>query len=261
MPYAINAIDNARTYYEDDGGAGAPVLFYSGLTDSIEFAKVSPLARALEGKCRRIFADHRGHGRSDKPHDPAEYSLRLQVADVVAVLDATGVERVHFIGSSWGARLGFALGEHAPERVASLILGGNQPYEWDFSSPLIQAAEAAVKTLAGGSMTEFVRVAEERLGEPFPEPSRSQIMENDALAIHAAWQSTHSEGAISKSLSKWRIPCLIYTGMSDDMHDAAKRAADEIPGAIFVSLPDVTHMTVGEAEGLVVDRVLELISR
>jgi hypothetical protein len=69
------------------------------------------------------------------------------------------------------------------------------------------------------------------------EPSRSQIMENDALAIHATWQSTHSECAISTNLSKWRIPFLIYAGTNHDMHDAVERAADEIPVAIFVSLP------------------------
>ena len=38
------------------------------------------------------------------------------------VLDALGVERAHLPGSSWGARLGFGLGEHAPERMLSLVL-------------------------------------------------------------------------------------------------------------------------------------------
>jgi pimeloyl-ACP methyl ester carboxylesterase len=51
----------------------------------------------------------------------AAYALSTRVADALAVLDALGIERVHFLGSSWGARFGFALGEHAPERMLSLV--------------------------------------------------------------------------------------------------------------------------------------------
>lgn len=78
-----------------------------------------------------MFADHHGQGASDKPRQASAYALPTRVADAVAVLDALGIERAHFPGSSWGARLGFALGEHAPERVLSLVLCDNQPYEWD----------------------------------------------------------------------------------------------------------------------------------
>ena len=61
--------------------------------------------------------------------------MPLRVADAVAVLDRLGIERAHFIGRSWGGRLCFGIGEHAPERGRSLIIGGNQPYAWP-DSPL-----------------------------------------------------------------------------------------------------------------------------
>ena len=93
-----------------------PVLFYTGFADPLEVAKESRLARALSGEFRLIFADHRGQGGSDKPREPRAYALPTRVADAVAVLDALGIERAHLLGSSWGARLGFALGEYAPER-------------------------------------------------------------------------------------------------------------------------------------------------
>ena len=81
----------------------------------------------------------------DKPHSGADaYALTTRVADSVAVLDAVKVDRAHFVGSSWGARLGFALGEHAPERVLSLVLCGNQPYAWNLDSPTARAVAAAV---------------------------------------------------------------------------------------------------------------------
>ena len=125
MPYATNAEDGLRTYFEDAGGAGAPVLFYTGFADPLDVAKTARLARALGGEFRLIFADHRGQGGSDMPREPSAYALPRRVGDAVAVLDALGIERVHFLGSSWGARLGFGFGEHAPERVLSLVLCGN----------------------------------------------------------------------------------------------------------------------------------------
>jgi 3-oxoadipate enol-lactonase len=49
------------------------------------------------------------------------YATSLRVADAVAVLDELGIERAHFIGTSYGGRLGFGIGEHAPEPVLSLV--------------------------------------------------------------------------------------------------------------------------------------------
>src|SRR5512145_3077358 len=50
MPYAINPVDGVRTYFEDSGGAGLPVLFYTGFADPLEVAKASRLAQALNGE-------------------------------------------------------------------------------------------------------------------------------------------------------------------------------------------------------------------
>lgn len=103
MPYATNRTDGVRTYFEDDGGDGPPILFYAGLGDPLEYSRANRLTDALRPEYRLIFADHRGHGRSDKPHDEASYDLRTRVGDVLAVLDTVGIERTHFFGFSWGA--------------------------------------------------------------------------------------------------------------------------------------------------------------
>jgi pimeloyl-ACP methyl ester carboxylesterase len=162
MPYATNPADGVRTYFEDSGGAGPPVLFYTGLADPLEVAKASRLARTLGGEFRLIFADHRGKGGSDKPQEPSAYALATRVADAVAVLDALGIERAHFLGSSWGARLGFALGRHAPERVVSLVLCVNQPYAWNLESPTAQGVAAAVPRLDTRAWTASWRPSSRR---------------------------------------------------------------------------------------------------
>lgn len=140
MPYARNALDGTGVYFEDDGGDGVPVVFHGGIVDSVPLLRASHIARALQAlpEFRLIYVDHRGVGRSDKPHDQAAYAMPLRVADAMAVLDELGIQRAHFIGTSYGGRLGFGIGELAPERVLSLVVGGQQPYAIDREGPLFR---------------------------------------------------------------------------------------------------------------------------
>jgi pimeloyl-ACP methyl ester carboxylesterase len=215
----------------------------------------------LGGEFRLIFADHRGQGGSDRPREANAYALPTRVGDAVAVLDALGIERAHFLGSSWGARLGFALGEHAPERVLSLVLCSNQPYAWALESPTAHAVAAAIAASGHQGMKGFVETFESALGYRFPEPERTWTLEkNDPAGLEAAWRSASLEGPVSQDLSKWRVPCLICAGEADEMHDAARRAAEEIPGARFVSLAGHSHISAFfEADDLLLPHILELL--
>ena len=261
MPYATNHVDGVRSYFEDVGGAGPPVLFYTGFADPLEVAKASRLAQALSGEFRLVFADHRGQGGSDKPREASAYALATRVADAVAILDTLDIERANFVGSSWGARLGFALGEHAPERLRALVLCGNQPYAWNLESPIAKAVAAAIAASKQEGMKGFVETFEAALDYRFPEPERTWTLEkNDPAALEAAWRSTRVEGPVSHDLSRWRVPCLICAGEADEMHDDAKRAAEEIPGASFVSLAGHSHISAFyEADELLLPHILGLL--
>jgi pimeloyl-ACP methyl ester carboxylesterase len=260
MPYATNPNDQIRSYFEDSGdGGGQPVLVYPGFTDPLEYAKASPLVRALKDDFRLVLADHRGQGRSDKPHDVASYALTTRVADAIAILDVLGVERAHYIGFSWGARLGFAIGEHAPERVWSLVLCGNQPYEWPVNGPMMRAVADAVAVGREHGMVAFIETWESSLiGERLPEPSRTWMLQNDPVALDAEIRSAFVEGPISRNLTKWNVPCLIYAGEEDEMHENAARAAAAMPGATFVSLPGHTHFSAEHVADHLLPKVLEL---
>lgn len=258
LPYATNPIDHVRTFFEDSGGSGAPVLVYPGFTDPLAYAKTSPLVQGLRREFRLIYADHRGQGRSDKPHDVESYALTTRVADAVAILDTLAIERAHYLGFSWGARLGFAIGEHAPERVLSLVLCGNQPYEWPLDGPMMRAVAEAVAAGKDQDMVALVETWESSIGERFPEPARTWMLENDPRALDAEFRSVFTEGSVSTDLASWRVPCLIYAGEDDEMHDSAARAAKEIPGATFVSLPGHTHFSAERVADPLLPQVLEL---
>jgi pimeloyl-ACP methyl ester carboxylesterase len=259
VAYATNPIDQVRTFFEDQSGDGPPVLVYPGFTDPLDHAKTSPLVQALQGDFRLIFADHRGQGRSEKPHDVRSYDLTTRVADATAILDTLRIERAHFLGFSWGARLGFAIGEHAPQRVLSLVLCGNQPYEWPMDGPMLRAVSDAVAAGRERGMLALVETWESAIGDRFPEPARTWMLQNDPVALDAEFRSAFLEGPISRDLTAWTTPCLIYAGEEDEMHDGAARAATEIPGATFVSLPGHTHFSAERVADDLLPHVLHLL--
>ena len=263
MPYARNALDGRRVHFEDDGDNGAPVVLHGGIIDSVDLVRESNIAQALQElpeEFRLIYVDHRGGGRSDKPHEAEAYAMPLRVADAVGVLDELGIERAHFIGNSWGGRLGFGIGEHAPERVLSLVIAGQQPYAIDPNGPLARAAtEALAESRRAGSMEPFVEMLESFAGGRLPETLRERWLDNDPVAIEAAWSAAVAEGAISEDLRAWQIRCLIYVATGDvDFHDQAQQAADEIPNAEFISVEEPDHVGAHLAQ---VDPVLPAVLR
>ena len=127
MPYARNRGDGMRVYFEDDGGDGAAVVLHGGFLDSVGLVRDSSIAAALPtDEFRLIYVDHRGLGRSDKPHDPQDYAMARRVADATAVLEELGIERAHFIGLSWGGRPGLGSASMRPNACSrSWSVGGS----------------------------------------------------------------------------------------------------------------------------------------
>jgi pimeloyl-ACP methyl ester carboxylesterase len=262
MSYATNGQDGARLYFEDEGGDGTPVVLYGGFLDKVQDLRESEIARALpRDEFRLIYADHRGLGRSSKPYDPAAYAMPRRVADAAAVLDGLGIERAHFIGKSWGGRLCFGIGQHAPERARSLVIGGNQPYAWP-NSPLTRiVTEGLAVSREERSMEPMVRAFEDFWEVGFPEPQRERWLDNDPLALEAAWSAARDEGAIADDLGRWQIPCLIFLGAADaDFLEGARRAAEEIPDAELLMLEEADHYAAHMSQDeVVLDAVLRTL--
>src|SRR5690606_21601827 len=123
--YAMSA--DVCIHYQVEG-SGPPLLLHHGFggsgADWLDFGLVRP----LRDHYRLIMPDARGHGRSDKPHDPRDYTIERKVADMLTVLDDLRIERAHYYGYSYGGLMGWALGVHAPKRFLSLVVGGAHPY-------------------------------------------------------------------------------------------------------------------------------------
>ena len=81
-------------------------------------------ALAATGR-RVIFYDQLGCGNSDRPHDPAMWTVDLFVEEVGAVREALGLDRIHLFGSSWGGMLALAYALTQPSGLAGLITAGS----------------------------------------------------------------------------------------------------------------------------------------
>lgn len=98
--------DGLRIAYDVEG-EGAPVLLVHGFASSrVQNWRATGWYKVLADSGFRVIAmDCRGHGDSDKPHDPAFYSYELMSGDVLAVAAAAGAPKVDVIGYSMGGHL------------------------------------------------------------------------------------------------------------------------------------------------------------
>jgi pimeloyl-ACP methyl ester carboxylesterase len=105
---------------------GEPILLIHGFASNHAVNWLNTLwVKELARDGRRVIAlDNRGHGESDKPHEPAAYSTSLMAADALALLDHLGIERADVMGYSMGARISAFLTLGAPGRIRSVVLGG-----------------------------------------------------------------------------------------------------------------------------------------
>src|SRR3990172_464286 len=130
MPYATNPADGVRIHYEVEG-QGQPLMLVHGISGALQHWRINGYVDALRGDYRLVLVDARGHGESDKPHNPEAYAFKLMVGDLVAVLDALDISEDHYFGYSMGTLIGFRAPGFAPGRFHSLILGGHSPYRDD----------------------------------------------------------------------------------------------------------------------------------
>ncbi|MGC4863895.1 alpha/beta fold hydrolase [Micromonospora sp. DT53] len=98
---------------------GAPVLLLHGFPQhSGEWDDVASMLHT--GGLRTYALDQRGYSPGARPTAVADYRVPELVSDVVAVLDALGLDAVHLVGHDWGAIVAWAVAARHPERVRTL---------------------------------------------------------------------------------------------------------------------------------------------
>lgn len=249
MPFATS--DGRRIHYQVEG-EGPPLLLHHGFTSSLEAWRFFGFTAVLRERFQVIMFDALGHGLSDKPHDSAAYKQPQRCRDALAVLDALGLERAHFMGYSLGGWVGYGLVRHAPERLASLVLGAAHPYEdrsWD-----------GFAGIDGRDPERFIATFETLLNERISPQVQMLIRANDLVALAAAAQQPRpSQEDLLTRMDD--LPCLLFCGDADARHAAVQRTAALLPRGEFVSLPGVTHFGGLMQSALVLPPVMDFLAR
>jgi pimeloyl-ACP methyl ester carboxylesterase len=110
-----------RIAYTEYGSGARTVVLVHGLLLSQRMHE--PLARALAAQGNHVVTiDLLGHGRSDRPIEPANYSTTLFAEQVVALLDHLAVDEAVILGTSLGANTALEVCHLAPERVRGMVV-------------------------------------------------------------------------------------------------------------------------------------------
>jgi len=219
-----------------DGGLGSPVLLGHGYSAT---GRMWDGQRAALGDRYRIVSwDMRGHGQTESPKDPAQYSAALTVADMRALLQHCDIERAVVGGLSLGGYVSLAFYLAHPEMVRALVICDSGPgyrnaearAAWNQRAHE-RAAELETKgleALAGRS-----REMREAMGHHASAPGLA----------HAARGMLAQEGSeVIDSLGGIRVPTLIIVGDQDRPFLApCEYMAKKIPGARLEVIPGAGH--------------------
>lgn len=219
----------------DDVGAGRPVVLVHGFaSDRRGTWEEAGWTEALVDAGRRVLAlDVRGHGESEKPHDPAAYDPAVTAGDVVRLLDHLSIPEADLVGYSMGARLSMHLLVDHPDRFGAVVLAGvgaRTLHEDSYSGAVADALAAADPgTIADPTAREFREFAERR--------------GNDLSAL-AAFRRSPQAGLTMDAdrLATVTNPVLVVAGGDDELVGDPGPLADAIPGAAAVAVPGCDHL-------------------
>jgi pimeloyl-ACP methyl ester carboxylesterase len=129
-------------------------------------ADFDSLAAMLSSNRQVLAVDYRGRGKSDYDHNPANYNLQVELADVLAVLTAFGVARAVFIGTSRGGILTMLLAVARPTAIVGCVLNDIGPVIE--LSGLLRIKSYVGKLSQPSSFREAADVLRRRFGSQFP---------------------------------------------------------------------------------------------
>ncbi|MDG4756577.1 alpha/beta fold hydrolase [Micromonospora sp. WMMD710] len=250
---------------------GEAVLLLHGFPQhSGEWDDVVP---ALHAAGLRTYAlDQRGYSPDARPAAVDAYRIPELVADVVAVLDALGLDAVHLVGHDWGAVVAWAVAAAHPERVRTLT-AVSVPHPAAMAHALatdteqkarssymalfrklgtaervLLAFHAAALCKMLGSVGDASRVA--RYADPMREPG--------ALTAALNWYRAMSRSDLA-GVGPVEVPTT-YVWSDRDVaigRTAAEACAANVTGDYrFVALPGVSHWIPDTAPGPLAEAIL-----
>jgi pimeloyl-ACP methyl ester carboxylesterase len=232
---ATAALNGIEIDYEATG-SGPPVLLSHGFSSTRALWRGQH--RAFQDRYRIISWDMRGHGQTVSPDDPSQYSLKLVVADMRALLAHLGVERAVIGGLSLGGYASLAFHQLHPQMVRALVIVSSGP-GYRNAEARAQWNERAHRRAAE---LEAHGLAALEAGDANTAASPGRHRSARALAHAARGMLAQEDGRVIESLASIKVPVLVVLGDRDEPFAAPSRyMAAKIPGARLAVIEGAGH--------------------
>ncbi len=262
-------VDGARVNYVRMG-AGPPLLLIHGLSGSWEnwLENIPALARAHDA----IAVDLPGFGRSEMP--PGEVSIPGYARFAGSFLDALGLSRAAFAGSSMGGLIAADTAATDPDRVERLVLvsapgpGRRSAVSAEAGAPGLGRVIAGAAARRSGWLMRSGALRRAVLGRLLHHPDRISPRLIARLAAGVARPgSIVARRATIRNDVGLRVhdiaaPTLLVWGQHDRIVPpyVADYYEQAVPGARKVMFPDTGHAPMIERPGLFNRLVMEFLA-
>jgi pimeloyl-ACP methyl ester carboxylesterase len=234
----VTAADGTDIAYECVGEGPYVVLIHGfGANRTITWSNTNWYLNLSRAGRRVIAIDCRGHGESQKPHNPAAYDEDRMAADIIAVMAELRVAEADIMGYSMGAALAIRLMHDAPGRVRRCVLGGigetyfrPVPERVEIVAAALEAADPA--TITDPLALEFRSFCEKA---------------GDDLLAMAACMRRRRRVFTPDELRDATMPVLVVDGELDQVAGSPEPLAAAFPKGSALTIPRRNHhSTVGD---------------
>lgn len=250
--------DAVLLYHEISGPKDAPVLLMGpSLGTTLDMWEGQ---RPLAERLRLVRHDHRGHGRSPVP--PTPYQLADLGRDVLALLDALGIERASYCGLSLGGMVGMWLAANAPQRVERLVLICTSAH---MPPPSLWHQRAAAVLAAGSTEVIADAVVERWLTPGFAAAHRGlrdrlrTMLAGIDAAGYAACCGAIARMDLRDDLGRIAAPTLVLSGADDPATpiEHQRTIAAAVAGARHEVVASAAHLAAVEQSDPINRLILE----
>jgi pimeloyl-ACP methyl ester carboxylesterase len=248
---------------EEHGEGDRPFVLVHGYTGSRDdwLEQLPELARLG----RTVAIDQRGHGGTTNSGDPADYSFAGLVADLLAVLDALGIERCDLLGHSMGGAVALRFALEHPGRLHSLVAMDTSANPMVIQKQVREAGAHIVRSRGMGALFKAMReraasdparpaasrAFEERIGsDAYGARMERKLLRMDPVAfVELGTQLAEAPGGLDR-LGEIRCPVLVMVGEQDrPLVKAADAMEAGFQDARRVTIRDAAHSPQHENPG------------
>lgn len=214
---------------------------------------------------RVICPDLRGLGWSGQPAD-GDFSKPRFADDMLALLDALGIERAGYLGHDWGGWTGWLLALRVPERLERLM-ALSIVHPWTPRAPSVLNAwrilyqpPLALPVLGPAVVGRFARLALGRSMDAATVETYAAVLDDPARAeassrVYRHFLLSDLPGLVPGERARVELPVKVLSGRGDPaVHPSLLGGLERHAPAAALELVDGGHFLVDERPELVADR-------